>query len=335
MNLNNNEVISRIFSETVLIDKDTLNELFKIIKKKLPSYPFDQYKFYPSIEKNSWEKYFLLRLENSLKNNEWLLFYDFFKNSPYLLSCKISKWDEEHFGFKMAFINVLICNNKSSSRKIIGTLLDKCLVKLRNMNVRFVSSRIHGDNIQAIHVFEDKGFHFYENIIWPVISCNNISLNKDPQVRLMVESDFDSVINIAENYTYQRGHYFCDEKFDKKSVNTMYGKWVKTSWNNKEPIAVIESKGKIWGFFVFRIDDILSNVMGYKYGRMRSLALDVNARGKGFGRKLFESAMAIMKEMGVEYIDSGYSSKNHISAKLHSNNSFCSVYEEVTFHKWL
>jgi hypothetical protein len=39
--------------------------------------------------------------------------------------------------------------------------------------------------------------------------------------------------------------------------------------------------------------------------------------------------------MGGEYVDSGYATKNHASAKLHTENGFYSTYEEVTLHKWL
>ena len=36
-----------------------------------------------------------------------------------------------------------------------------------------------------------------------------------------------------------------------------------------------------------------------------------------------------------QYVDSGYASKNHLSARLHSLFGFYSVFEEITLHFWI
>jgi L-amino acid N-acyltransferase YncA len=115
----------------------------------------------------------------------------------------------------------------------------------------------------------------------------------------------------------------------------MYAKWVQTAWKNQDFIGIVEDDGRVAGYFVCKMDQDLSDALGFKYGRMRSLALDGKIRGKGLGIALFEGVMILMKELGAEYIDSGYASKNHVSARLHVKTSFYSVYEEVTFHQWL
>jgi hypothetical protein len=43
----------------------------------------------------------------------------------------------------------------------------------------------------------------------------------------------------------------------------------------------------------------------------------------------------MMQGMGAEYLDSGYSTRNHPSARLHADAGFRPVYEESTFHLWL
>ena len=68
---------------------------------------------------------------------------------------------------------------------------------------------------------------------------------------------------------------------------------------------------------------------------MRSLAIDGSCREKGLGKRIFRGAICHMKKSGAEFIDSGYSTKNHVSASLHTKEQFRTVYEEVTFHKWL
>jgi len=64
---------------------------------------------------------------------------------------------------------------------------------------------------------------------------------------------------------------------------------------------------------------------------MRSLALNLNVRRKGLGKSVFKGSISIMREMGAEYIDSGYLTKNHLSSKLHVRTKFNTVYNEITF----
>ncbi|MDO9537844.1 MAG: GNAT family N-acetyltransferase [Thermoplasmata archaeon] len=151
----------------------------------------------------------------------------------------------------------------------------------------------------------------------------------------MVDSDFDRVMDIARNNSYPRGHYYCDAGFDNGKVDDMCVKWVSTAFRKGDPVAIIESDGKVAGYFLFQLDDRLSDALGCKYARMRHLALDEKFRGKGLGNRLFGGSISIMKDMGAKYVDSGYASKNHASAKLHTLYSFFSVYDEVTFHLWL
>ena len=151
----------------------------------------------------------------------------------------------------------------------------------------------------------------------------------------MREPDLPEVLRMAATNQYQRGHFHCDEKFDRAKVDALYAKWVLTTWTKKEPVAVIEHAGKVCGYFVFGIDESLSSAMGYKYGRLRSLTLDAATRGLALGRKLFAGTLALIAEAGGQYIDSGYATKNHGSARLHVQTNFYSAYEEVTLHKWL
>ena len=310
------------------------NEMMDTVRNFLAHYHYDQYCFYPSKKSDGWEKYFLSRLNKLFENDEWLFFYNESHNIPYLLGCYISKWDYNIFGFKMAFIHVLVSGNTSESEKIVSSLLKDCLKKLYDDGVKFVSTRINGDNLPAIHAFESFGFKYYENIIRPVAHCENVDYIKDTNVRFMVESELTSVMNIASKNTFQRGHYYCDNKFDTQKINLMYRKWVQSAWESNDLIAVIEVEDQIGGFFIHNVDKILSEKMGYKYGQMKNLVIDSNFRESGLGEKLWVGTIALMKKAGSIYIDSGYSSKNYISSKLHTKYLFYPVCEEVVFHLW-
>ncbi len=304
-------------------------EMLRIVERVLPDYPHDQYRNYPSKNANAWERFLMSRLNGLLRDREWSFFFGLNSNQPNLIGCRVPEWDEEHFGFRMASIQVFICQDGSELRK----LLEQCLKYLREKGGVFVSTRINGDNIDAVHEFQAHGFRYYENIIWPVLKCNDISRSEN--VRLMVATDLDRVVEIARISSFQRSHFHCDGRFPKEKVDSMPAKWVRTSWEKKEPIAVIEADGKVAGYFAFAIDKSLSEMMGYRYARMRHLALDPEFRGRGLGKTLFGGTISLMKDMGADYVDSGYASKNHTSARLHVQHAFESVYEEVTLHLWL
>ena len=295
----------------------------------------DQFRFYPSREKDAWKDYFYKRISSLSENDEWTFYYDSKGQFENLIGARISSWDFSHFNIKMGSISVICNENTDNSKVSIKLLIEKCLKDFKNKGIKFVSTRINGDNLSAIHIAEELGFKYYETVVWPVKKLENSDYKNDIDVRLMNKNDLERVFEIASQNTYQRSHFHCDTNFSIEKADSMHVKWIKTAWEKKDPIVVIEEADTVAGFFVFGMDDTLSKFMGYKYGRMKNLALDKKFRGRGLGNKLFNETIILMKKMGLEVIDSGYAIKNLPSAKLHALNSFIPVYGEVTFHLWL
>ncbi len=319
----------RIFSAGKALDAANIGEMKKTVEKAFPGYRHDQYRHYPSKKKNGWIANALAWLDQTMADPEYLFFYE----APSLLACRVSRWDEEHFGFKMAMISLIITKDTDGSTE--GKLLDECTSLLRKRGVKFVSARIAGDEVATIHAFEERGFRYYETIIWPVLSLEGKERHPDPDVRPMTDVDLERVLEISGNHQFKRSHYHLDGGFNSKKVDGMHAKWASTSWLNREPSAVIKIDGKVAGYFAFKMDKKLSEALGLSYARIRSYALDPAYRGKGIGKRLFGGTIAMMAEMGTEVIDSGYASKNHKSARLHMQHGFESVHEEITLHLWL
>lgn len=312
-------------------ETDEARLMRELFSAEILNYSHDQYILYPSAVKYGWAQFARTRLEHSVQDPEYLFFYT--DNPFYALSARISRWDEEHFGFRMAFISLIL--TRESDLDAVGKLLDACLKELHREGVKFVSARISGDDLDSIHAFERRGFAYYETIIWPVLHLDGKEIKSAPQIRLMTEDDLPSVLEIAGKHQFKRSHYHSDNGFDPNRVDEMHAKWAMTSWKNGEPSAIIEHDGKVAGYFAFRIDGNLSAALGYRYARMRSLTLDSQFRGKGLGKTLFAGTLSLMAGMGADIVDSGYSSKNHRSARLHVQYGFEPVFEEVTLHKWL
>ncbi|MEI6681826.1 MAG: GNAT family N-acetyltransferase [Bacteroidota bacterium] len=266
---------------------------------------------------------------------EWILLKCEQNNDLAVVGCRISKWDLEHFGLNMAGIKVFFASPNENGERLKLNLLNECLSLLQEKGIDFVSARIHGDDLLSIHFLENTGFRYYEDIIWPVLRLPSAMMKVPENLRLMTAGDLDTVKLIASHYQYDRGHFHCDERFPKPLVNTLYSKWVESAFNRNGTIAVIESEGKVAGYFVFEMDKTLSKHLGYSYGRLQSLALDSTFRGKGLGKALFEGTLAYIKQSGGEFVDSGYATKNHLSARLHYTTGFLPVYEEITMHCWL
>lgn len=317
----------RIREFILKLDKDLLG----IIK---PS-NYDQFRYYPAKSSDSWKKLFFNKLTALINSDSTFFYYDPAGNFEQIVGGRISSWDYDHFGIKMGSIFILCNENSLNAKKSIGLLIRTCIDDFKRQGVQFVSTRIHGDNLDAIHIAEEAGFKYYETIIWPVKNIVNLNHENKPSARLMVESELNRVVEIATSNTYQRSHYHCDPKIPNDKADSMHVKWLTTSWEKGDFISVIEAGEQIAGYFVFGFDEELSNTMGYKYGRMKNLALDKKFRGRGLGVQLFNDTILLMKKMDVEVIDSGYTVKNLQSARLHALNSFIPVYEEVTFHLWL
>ncbi len=313
----------------------SLEDFMAALSAAVPDYRFDQYRLYPSTNKAAWHGYRRARIVDSLEDPESLFWGDVVDGYPLLIGCTLPRWDEEHFGFRMAKINWMISQDTPQAAEVTQTLLERCIAALSSRDVKFVSARIDGDDLQNIHILERNRFLYYEAMIWPVVESTRLPFQKEARVRLIQDSDIPRVLEIVQHHQYKRGHLYTDPRFDPKTVDAMYVKWIQTSLKNKDPITVIEHEGQVVGSFAFRMDASLSSHLGYQYGRMKLLTLDPSFRGKGLGLAFFQGSMLLIAQLGSQWIDSGYASKNHISARVHAKSGFQSVYEELTFHRWL
>jgi GNAT superfamily N-acetyltransferase len=187
----------------------------------------------------------------------------------------------------------------------------------------------------VIHALEDAGFRYYETTIWPVMATAGFTETADPRVRLLAEDEVDRAARIAAEHGYPRTHFLCDAGFGRERVRRTYATWITTAWEAGDPLTVIEADGEVAGVFAMRLEREISEHLGWSYGRMRFIAVDSAYRGQGLGRALFRGSIDVMKGLGAEYLDSGYSTRNHLSARIHADAGFRPVHEEATFHLWL
>jgi len=318
-----------------MIFEELNNEQLETTKCFLANNIYNHYRYYPSKFKQGWVNFTIDQISHQNKIREYFFCYDVKKENQLLISIRISKWDEEHFGFKLAMLEFILFDENVKNGNLENSF-QEIIEFLNKNNIRFISIRVNGDNLKLIHFLESCGFRYFENVIWPVGDIRDMHIEEtNDGIRLATSEDLERIKFIAANFQYQRGHYHCDRRFNINSVNQLYSKWVEQAFNKGNLIIVVEADNIIYGYFIISLDESLSSTLGYKYGRMCSLAIDSAIRGKGVGKKIFTGTINWMKMRGIEYIDSGYSTKNHLSAKLHAGHNMYSVYEEITLHLWL
>lgn len=315
-----------------------LHDLLPALSVGLDEYPYDQFRHYPARPAEGgdagWASYLLARLRAMAADPEWT-FFGGGGTVPLLLGARTARWDRDHFGMPIASLSALCCPDQPDLHARTGALLQTCIAELKGAGVTFVSARVNGDQLAVVHALEDAGFRYYENVLWPVAPTAAIAEDATGHVRLLDESEVGRAVEIAAGHGFARTHFLCDAGFERQQVEGMHAKWITTAWRAGDPIAVIEADGEIAGVFALRIDRELSAHLGPVYGRMRFLAVDSTRRGEGLGRALFRGSIGLLKAMGAEYIDSGYPTKNHLSARLHGQTGFHPRYEEATFHLWI
>ncbi len=310
------------FSSATLFSNDNIQDLFR----------FNQFKNYPSKIELGWLSLLKEKIDFASKNQESFFYVFQNKGEFVLIIIRIPEWDLLNFGFQLS--NIEIYATSETKHSTIKKGVREVNLFLKSKEVKFVSVRTNGDNLSVIHGLEDLGFRYFETVIW-AITKSEVHKMESSNVRKAEKEDLERIKYIAENFQYQRGHYHCDSNFNLKNVNQLYKKWVESSFANNDHILLIEYDNEIAGYFVVKIDKMLEKHLGFLYGRLSSLALDESYRGKNLGKNLFSGALNYLRLQNTQYIDSGYSTKNHISAKLHNLNNMYSIYEEVTLHYWI
>ncbi len=308
-------------------------DLLAVADRHLAQSPFDPFRHYPALHADPplWQGYWRQRLTQLAADPH----VHFLTHDAVILAVRDSTWDRNHFGFGMATLQVLLAADVPDLQQQLAVLLLEARALLHDKQVRFVSTRVNGDQLPVLHALEDAGFRYMDNVIWPVAPTAHLPDDPDPRVRVMNARDLPRVVELAQRWAYPRGHLYCNTGFAKRDVDSMYGRWLETAWQNQTPLAVIEEEGHVQGFFQFSVEPEGQTPLGYRYGHMRLLVLNGEMRGRGMGHALFHGAMVLMKRMGASHIDSGYSTKNHVSARVHARNGFASAHEEVTLHLWL
>ncbi|MFH1778125.1 MAG: hypothetical protein ABH952_11280 [Candidatus Omnitrophota bacterium] len=238
----------------------------------------------PLIEKNKFNPYAGLGFYgNSKKLDNY--YYDLFfsktnrtiflaekDNIPVgLVSGFISSWDSRVFGIKIAKIEYITALGAyKDAIKIKKLLIKKILAYLKEKRVKHVSIRLNAQDFSSIHVLEDNGFRFMDNIATYIFRQKKIEL---PDVsrwftisRIGKKDIIPAQQIIAESGI--AGHYTNDPEISNFRVKRMYKKWLVDAIEDKKnnDVFIAKRAGVVVGCAIFSFNDLL-----YKHTGLQSL----------------------------------------------------------------
>ena len=140
------------------------------------------------------------------------------------------------------------------------------------------------------------------------------------------------VPRLVEIYGYYVENTAISFEYDIPSVEEFGNRVQKTLKNY--PYLVVEEDGKVWGFVY---GDAFVGRAAYRYSCELTIYLDYEARGRGYGRKLYETMEELLKAQGIlnlyvcvadPIVEDEYLTKN--SERFHTRLGFSKI---GVFHK--
>ena len=95
------------FTPALLVTRDLGDQFVAGFTETISKYKLDQYIRYSTRRKEAWVEYLTIRFRQFLDDDEWFFLNNSDDNIPHLVGCRISAWDYDLFGVKMASIAVL------------------------------------------------------------------------------------------------------------------------------------------------------------------------------------------------------------------------------------
>ncbi|MBI4676108.1 MAG: hypothetical protein HY748_00825 [Elusimicrobia bacterium] len=260
-----------------------------------------------------------------------------------VLFFRYSKWDSDHFGFKVAVISSIIIDERQGYQegaRAAGSLLGCFDGWCKENSIRCVFAKIPALDLPVLHSLENSGFQYIESWIWNKVDLRKIALDTAPlaavqpaPLRRAIPSDQPFMLDFVPG-AFASHRFHADPRIPEDKKDSLYRKWIETAFaEGIQNIVVMEQDSLPVAFMITPITD-LTRTFGLKFTTLRMALLDPAQRGKGLGEKFFISLFRHHKKEGVDIVDSGLTLRNLPSLNLHNKLRFKVVSTIVNFHRW-
>ncbi len=124
-----------------------------------------------------------------------------------------------------------------------------------------------------------------------------------------------------------------NEEYFRREV-TLYMDYVKRNDSNIG-IIVAEEDNKVVGYIVVGIDNVRSQIYGFLWGHIISLAVDPDYHGKGIGSALISAGLDWMRDKGVKYAEVLTDQNNIAAIRAYEKNGFKVIYSSIILSQYL
>ncbi len=105
--------------------------------------------------------------------------------------------------------------------------------------------------------------------------------------------------------------------------------------NRNIRVLVAEEDEEVVGYIVLGIDQGRSEVFGFLWGTIISLAVDPPCQGRGIGSALISSGLSWLKKIGVKYVEVLTDQNNIAAIRAYEKNNFRVIYSSIVLSQYL
>jgi len=100
-------------------------------------------------------------------------------------------------------------------------------------------------------------------------------------------------------------------------------------------VLVAEEDENAVGYIVVGVDKVRSDIFGFLWGHIISLAVDPDYHGKGIGSALIAAGLDWLKDKGVKYAEVLTDQNNIAAIRAYEKNNFRVIYSSLVLSQYL
>lgn len=230
--------------------------------------------------------------------------------------------DEKRAEFESGILNTRVVSIKNVSKGNLKKIAEKCKEK----GFDYIVCQIGITELDLINEMLSNGFRIYG---FPVILKKNIEgeYKKSSHIRAYNPNDLKPLKSITKG-AFQNVHWYNNRNLDKRSIDSLYIKWLENSCNGMaEIVFVYEKENRVLGY--------ISCKRKGKIGVIDLVAVHTTAKKKGIGKELVNAAQEYFKDNGVKEMEVKTEITNSASLNLYTRRNFKIVWVGLNINKWL
>lgn len=245
-----------------------------------------------------------------------------------LLSLINSEWDTEILGLKSAKIANAFAQNYDE-----GYLLAKKAIE-DNKEIGFIFTKVPVCQKPLASALCSAGFDKITADITLRATPKEYAIKTNYVVRSASVDDKQALQNITLG-AYRNSRLYVDKNMPSGAGDKIYRCWVENAFNGAAGnIIVVENKNSVLGYITCVLDQKLEKYTNCRIGHIDLIAVDSNARAKGVGTLLVQSALGWFAKQKASYVLVETQTNNKAALKLYHNAGFKNFLEQFSLHYW-